>query len=68
MQHINVDGNCSQPPGGGGSWGGIYTSSNFRFPGSACEKNWTQSDLKFCENEGSKRFKINEIGVNWIQN
>ncbi len=24
------------------------------------KKNWTQSDLKFCENEGSKRFKINE--------
>ncbi len=24
------------------------------------KKNWTQSDLGFCENEGSKRFKINE--------
>ncbi len=26
------------------------------------KKNWTQSDLRFCENEGSKRFKINEKG------
>ncbi len=25
-------------------------------------KKWTQSDLRFCENEGSKRFKINEKG------
>ncbi len=25
-------------------------------------KNWTQSDVRFCENEGSKRFKINEKG------
>ncbi len=24
------------------------------------KKNWTQSDLRFCEIEGSKRFKINE--------
>ncbi len=24
------------------------------------KKNWTQSDLRFCENEGSKRSKINE--------
>ncbi len=23
---------------------------------------WTQSDLRFCENEGSKIFKINEKG------
>ncbi len=25
-------------------------------------KKWTYSDLRFCENEGSKRSKINEIG------
>ncbi len=24
------------------------------------QKNWTQSDLRFCENKGSKRFKIND--------
>ncbi len=24
--------------------------------------NWTQSDLRFCENKGSKRSKINEKG------
>ncbi len=23
---------------------------------------WTQSDIRFCENEGSNRFKINEKG------
>ncbi len=43
--------------------GGVGTSSNFQYPGSACKKNnWTQSDLRFCENEGSKRFKTNEKG------
>ncbi len=26
------------------------------------QRNWTQSDLRFCENEVSKRFKINEKG------
>ncbi len=31
-------------------------------------KQWTQSDLRFYENEGSKRFKITEKGVNWIEN
>ncbi len=25
-------------------------------------ENWTQSDLKFCKNDGSKRSKINEKG------
>ncbi len=29
---------------------------------------WTQSDLRFCENDGSNRLKINEKGVNWIGN
>ncbi len=40
--------------------GGI--SSNFRYLGSARKKTWTQSDIRFCENEGSNRFKINEKG------
>ncbi len=31
-------------------------------------KKWTQSDLKFCKNEGSIRSKTNEKGVNWIEN
>ncbi len=31
------------------------------------KKNWTQSNLRFCENEGSKRSKINEKGVIWIE-
>ncbi len=31
-------------------------------------KNWTQSDIRFCKNEGSKRSKTNEKGVNWIEN
>ncbi len=26
------------------------------------KENWTQSDLRFCENEGSKRSKINDKG------
>ncbi len=34
----------------------------FRYQGSARKQNWTQSDLRFCENEWSKRFKINEKG------
>ncbi len=32
------------------------------------KKNWTQSDIRFCENEGSNRFKINEKAVIWIEN
>ncbi len=32
-------------------------------------KNWTQSDLGFCENEGSERSKINKKKeVSWIEN
>ncbi len=39
------------------------TSPNVWQPGSAYEKKcWTQSDLRFCENEGSKTSKINEKG------
>ncbi len=32
------------------------------------QKKWTQSDLSFCKNEGSKNFKLMEKGVNWIEN
>ncbi len=31
-------------------------------------KYFTESDLRFCENEGSKRSNINEKEVNWIEN
>ncbi len=31
-------------------------------------KYWAQSDLRFCENEGSKRYQINEKGANRIEN
>ncbi len=41
---------------------GDGTSSNFRNLGSACETKKTQSDLRFCENEELKRFKMNEKG------
>ncbi len=51
------------PPMGGGG-----TSSNFRYPGAAHEKKWTQSDLSFCKNEWSKNLKLMEKGVNWIEN
>ncbi len=44
------------------------TSSNFRYPGTAHKKKWTQSDLSFCKNEGSKKLKLMEKGVNWIEN
>ncbi len=30
--------------------------------GFSLQKNWTLLDLRFCENEGSKRFRINEKG------
>ncbi len=32
------------------------------------KKNGTKSDPKFCENEGSKRSKINEKRGPWIEN
>ncbi len=32
------------------------------------KKKWTQSDLSFCKNEGSKNLKLMEKGVNWIEN
>ncbi len=52
------------------------TSSNFQYLSSARPKKRIQPDLRFCENEWSRRFKINEKGgqlhkklkVKWIQN
>ncbi len=38
------------------------------YPGTAHSKKWTQSDLTFCKNEGSKKLKVMEKGVNWIEN
>ncbi len=32
------------------------------------KKKWTQSDLSFCKNKGSKNLKLMEKGVNWIAN
>ncbi len=29
---------------------------------------WTQWDLRFCENEGSKDLKSMKKGFNWIEN
>ncbi len=46
---------------GGGGWV-CGTSLNFWYPRSACGKKWTQTDLRLCENEASKRFAINEKG------
>ncbi len=41
----------------------------FSVPGySTRRKKWTQSDLSFCKNEGSKNLKLMEKGVNWIEN
>ncbi len=44
------------------------TSPNFWKGGSTRDKKWTQSDLKFCKNEGSKDLKLMKKGVNWIEN
>ncbi len=32
------------------------------------KNNWTQSDLRFCENEGKKDWKSMKKDVNWIEN
>ncbi len=32
----------------------------FSNKGSVCDKKWTQSDLRFCKNDGSKRSMIND--------
>ncbi len=44
------------------------TSPNFGREVRHAITKWTQSDLKFCKNEGSIRSKTNEKGVNWIEN
>ncbi len=46
----------------------VSTSSNFRYPGTAHTKKWTESDLSFCKNAGSKNLKLMEKEVNWIEN
>ncbi len=48
-------------PGGG-------TSSNFRYPGTAHENKMDPIGSKLFKNEGSKKFKLMEKGVNWIEN
>ncbi len=48
---------CTDTPGEGGG-----TSSNCRYLGTAFEKKWTQLDLSFCKNEGSKNLKFMEKG------
>ncbi len=60
------------PPGQGRGWGGGGGYFiKFSIPGLNTNKNWTQSDLnflRFCENEGSKRFKITEKAGQFIKN
>ncbi len=51
------------PPRGGGVLHQIFCSQVHHV-----KQNWTQSNLRFCKNEGSKRFKINIKGVNCIEN
>ncbi len=51
LRHVYV------PCGGGGVLHQIFDSQVQHM-----KLFWTQSDLRFCENEGSKRFKINEKG------
>ncbi len=47
------------------SSGGYFIK--FLIAGFSTQNIWTQLDLRFCENERSKRFKINEKQVNWIK-
>ncbi len=47
----------------GDSYAGWVVDDIFLLPG--CQRG---GDLRFCENEGLKRSKINEKGVNWIEN
>ncbi len=47
------------------------TSPNFwwrEVGGPAGDEKWTQGDLRFCKNEGSKRSKNCKKGVNKIEN
>ncbi len=52
-------------PGGGGA-GVLHQifSSQVRH----VKKNWTQSDLRFCENVGQKDIKSMKRAINWIEN
>ncbi len=45
----------------GGGWGGVLHQI-FGNQVLHTIKNWTQSDLRFCKNEGSKRSKFNKNG------
>ncbi len=41
----------------------------FSVPGYSTRKiKWTQSDLSFRKNERSKKLKLMEKGVNWLEN
>ncbi len=49
--------------------GGGVNFTKYFLPGLAhTHTKWTKSDLWLCENKGSKRSKIYEKGVNWIEN
>ncbi len=41
-------------------WGVVVLHQIFDSQVQHAIKNWTQLDLRFCKNEGSKRSKINE--------
>ncbi len=60
--HVITRTYTSLPPWGGG---GGSTSPNFR---QHAKYFWTHSDRRFCENEVSKRSKIKDKWVNWIEN
>ncbi len=62
MSDFILSGKCACIRLWGKGLGGGGTSPNFRYGGLACDKKWTQSDLKFCKNEGSIRSKTNEKG------
>ncbi len=65
---VRVVAQCVLPSPWGG--GGV-TSSIVQLFGSQVQHAKIILDLigfKFCENEGWNRFKINEKGVNWIEN
>ncbi len=53
----NTIGSATGQSSGGG---GVVLHQIFGTCVHHANKNWTQSDLRFCENEGSKRFKINK--------
>ncbi len=49
-------------------WGGGVLHQIFGTWVQHTKKKWTQSDLNFYKNEGSKNLKLMEKGVNWIEN